>query len=85
MYCYVTVHSIVDTDPLALRILVYCISFLSFPYSLMPRRHGLMATTIFLLLFLSFPTMIEQYCLLSLSSLPLPAYLLHISDTTVDL
>jgi hypothetical protein len=29
--------------------------------------------------------MIEQYCLLSLSSFPLPTYLLHISDTTVDL
>jgi hypothetical protein len=44
MYCYVTVHSIMDTDPLALWILAYCIYFLSFflsfPYSLMPRRHG---------------------------------------------
>jgi len=83
MYCYVTVDSIVDTDLLALWILAYCKSFFFLSPILLCLDN--MATTIFLLLFLSFPAMIEQYCLLSLSSFPLPTYLLHISDTTVDL
>jgi len=85
MYCYVTVYSIVDTDPLALWILAYCIYFLSFFLSPILLCLDDMATTVFLLLFLSFSAMIEQYCLFSLSSLPLPTYLLHISDTTIDL